>query len=78
MVNGFRRLLRKQSSMRVKAAIPKMQNKERTHDDEVSPAPLFDTRAYTRDLERAFACMWEVYRSAQSPQHLVIGSVINS
>ena len=25
--------------------------------------PLFDTEQHTRDLERGYACMWEVYNS---------------
>jgi predicted O-linked N-acetylglucosamine transferase (SPINDLY family) len=35
-------------------------------------APLFDTARFTRNLERAFAAMWDHYRRGESPHSIDI------
>jgi len=35
-------------------------------------APLFDTARYTRDLEAAYARMWDLWRAGEAPQSIAL------
>jgi predicted O-linked N-acetylglucosamine transferase (SPINDLY family) len=36
-------------------------------------APLFDTAAYTRHLEQAYARMWDIHRRGEAPRSFTVG-----
>jgi predicted O-linked N-acetylglucosamine transferase (SPINDLY family) len=38
-------------------------------------APLFDTARYTRDLEAAYARMWDLWRAGEAPQAIALNGV---
>jgi predicted O-linked N-acetylglucosamine transferase (SPINDLY family) len=38
-------------------------------------APLFDTVRYTRDLEAAYARMWDLWRAGEPPQAIALNGV---
>ena len=35
--------------------------------------PLFDTKGWVRDFEKALKIQWEVYANGLSPMHIVVG-----
>mmetsp|Transcript_7945 Transcript_7945/g.9442 ORF Transcript_7945/g.9442 Transcript_7945/m.9442 type:complete len:97 (+) Transcript_7945:332-622(+) len=41
-------------------------------DTKMASPPLFDSVRYTRNLERGFQAMWEVYSQQYFPMHLII------
>ena len=35
--------------------------------------PLFDTRGWVRDFEKALKIQWEIYANGLKPMHIVVG-----
>ena len=38
----------------------------------LSTHPLFDTRRYVRNLEKAFTQMWHIHATGQLPKHIEV------
>ena len=50
-----------------------LQRTRRDLQDIATSAVLFDTEGFTRDMERSFEMMWDLYAAGEAARHLVVG-----